>query len=184
MTATRGGDAATTNHNKGGCAVAPAAPAHPAERPARPTNARRGGKACAVAGCDRPAASRDWCKAHYDRWHRTGDVQADTPIRTGKPTPCRITGCGRPVNDLYTGLCEPHLHRRSLRPDIPIGAWAQDWWPGLPGNPWAGHRPCPECRSARWTMPRHGRWTDEPWVCIAPAHPTLFFNVATVTDAA
>lgn len=35
---------------------------------------------CSVASCDRPAYTRGWCKAHYKRWHKTGDVRADEPI--------------------------------------------------------------------------------------------------------
>ena len=37
---------------------------------------------CAVPDCAREAQRRGWCWAHYDRWKRTGDVQAWKPIRT------------------------------------------------------------------------------------------------------
>lgn len=36
---------------------------------------------CTVEGCDRPFYARGWCKAHYLRWHNTGDVQAAIPLR-------------------------------------------------------------------------------------------------------
>lgn len=36
---------------------------------------------CSVAGCGRPVVGRGWCQAHYGRWQRSGDVQADVPIR-------------------------------------------------------------------------------------------------------
>lgn len=42
-------------------------------------------KQCAVAGCARPLYARDWCKSHYARWERHGDVQAHVPIRTTPP---------------------------------------------------------------------------------------------------
>lgn len=35
---------------------------------------------CSVATCDRLAYGRGWCQAHYQRWRKTGDVQADKPI--------------------------------------------------------------------------------------------------------
>ena len=39
---------------------------------------RRG---CAVDGCDRTQVAQGWCKGHWQRWSRTGDVQADIPFR-------------------------------------------------------------------------------------------------------
>jgi hypothetical protein len=35
---------------------------------------------CSVALCERSAASRGWCHAHYMRWYETGDVRADEPL--------------------------------------------------------------------------------------------------------
>jgi hypothetical protein len=35
---------------------------------------------CLSFGCDRLAHSRGWCKAHYDRWYRHGDVRAAVPL--------------------------------------------------------------------------------------------------------
>ena len=37
-------------------------------------------RTCSVETCDRPAESRGWCNSHYERWRRTGDVQADRPM--------------------------------------------------------------------------------------------------------
>ena len=31
---------------------------------------------CSLDGCDRPAAKRGWCNAHYLRWRRHGDPLA------------------------------------------------------------------------------------------------------------
>ena len=28
---------------------------------------------CSIDGCERPAATRGWCNAHYIRWRRSGD---------------------------------------------------------------------------------------------------------------
>jgi hypothetical protein len=36
---------------------------------------------CKVPGCDRLSHSHGWCFAHYQRWWRTGDVQAHVPLR-------------------------------------------------------------------------------------------------------
>lgn len=38
--------------------------------------------ACSVITCDRPAASRGWCPAHYMRWYETGDARPDEPLKT------------------------------------------------------------------------------------------------------
>lgn len=35
---------------------------------------------CSVPGCARPTVGRGWCGSHYDRWRRTGDVRAETPV--------------------------------------------------------------------------------------------------------
>lgn len=35
---------------------------------------------CSVAGCTATPYARGWCNAHYARWRRTGDVQADRPV--------------------------------------------------------------------------------------------------------
>lgn len=39
---------------------------------------------CGVKDCGRKVHCAGWCKAHYFRWKRTGDLREDTPI--GKPT--------------------------------------------------------------------------------------------------
>lgn len=40
---------------------------------------------CEIDGCMREHHCNGWCKPHYDRWERTGSVQADKPIRTVLP---------------------------------------------------------------------------------------------------
>lgn len=32
------------------------------------------GRACSIEGCDKPARARGWCRTHYDRWWRNGDM--------------------------------------------------------------------------------------------------------------
>lgn len=35
---------------------------------------------CSAEGCERSAFTRGWCKAHYERWRRHGDVMAALPV--------------------------------------------------------------------------------------------------------
>lgn len=42
---------------------------------------------CAVPVCGRPVLARGWCSPHWARWSRTGDVQADLPVRVMGRTP-------------------------------------------------------------------------------------------------
>jgi hypothetical protein len=54
---------------------------------------------CAVDGCAQPARSRGWCRKHYHRWYRHGDVGVVRPggnrtVTTGVFT-CARQGCGQ-----------------------------------------------------------------------------------------
>lgn len=55
---------------------------------------------CSVEDCDNPVRTRRWCPAHYGRWHRTGDVSADIPIRRyrsrteSSPEEIALSHCG------------------------------------------------------------------------------------------
>lgn len=62
---------------------------------------------CSVPHCRRGAICRGWCKAHYSRWRKTGDVQADKPLapRDTQDT-CNGPGCSRWART--RGLCRPH----------------------------------------------------------------------------
>ena len=48
---------------------------------------------------------------------------------------------------------------------------------GQPGNPWAGHKICPDCGAHRWTMPFAGRLSDWEWVCLDPSHPQGYLRI-------
>lgn len=39
---------------------------------------------CAVSGCQRPRARREWCKLHYGRWLRSGDPNSTSRPEYGK----------------------------------------------------------------------------------------------------
>lgn len=73
---------------------------------------------CSVAGCDRPAAARGLCSAHYMRLRHHGDVQADVPIKPmmmhkiGEPPKsptCTVDGCEQ--NAHARGWCDMHYAR-------------------------------------------------------------------------
>lgn len=55
-------------------------------------------KVCSVEGCDRAVviASRGWCRAHYNRWWRDGDVRAETPLRVSSLRWGNACGRGHP----------------------------------------------------------------------------------------
>jgi len=38
---------------------------------------------CTVAGCGRKYYRREWCRPHWKRWDRTGDIAPDVPIGAG-----------------------------------------------------------------------------------------------------
>lgn len=67
-------------------------------------------RTCKIEGCQRPAASRGWCKSHHQRFLRHGDPQADKPLRPspGTRAGCFIEGCGRPHK--AHGLCKKHYN--------------------------------------------------------------------------
>lgn len=92
------------------------------------------GAGCTVEGCDRSHEARGWCRRHYARWRRTGDVQArttricETPEctdrryrrglcrahhqqwqRAGGGPRCDVDGCTRARRS--RGLCRAHYAR-------------------------------------------------------------------------
>lgn len=75
-------------------------------------NRKYGDESCAVYGCDRTVYCRTYCRAHYDRLIRFGDVMADKPLRItpGRMTgACSVDGCDRLVRG--RGFCQNHYNR-------------------------------------------------------------------------
>lgn len=79
-------------------------------------------RVCAVDGCDRQRQARDWCKSHWARWRRTGDVGTAFPEASLKQL-CSFADCGRVHYGL--GLCVAHWQQRhkgrpltSVRPRV------------------------------------------------------------------
>ncbi|MHB9861971.1 endonuclease VII domain-containing protein [Streptomyces sp. YIM S03343] len=81
-------------------------------------------KTCSVAMCNLPVYARTWCRSHYDRWKKTGDVQANVPIasRQKRTGTCRVEACDRPIE--ARRLCVGHLRREDkfgdVRADVPL----------------------------------------------------------------
>lgn len=78
------------------------------------------GSVCSIPTCPEPMHCRTWCKAHYSRWEKTGDVRADVPIRREpkpkplpkpKPEPrfCIAPGCDEP--HYIGGYCIRHNYQ-------------------------------------------------------------------------
>jgi hypothetical protein len=62
---------------------------------------------CSVEGCDRPAVGRGWCRSHYSRWQRHGDVQADVPLDLSHPKPWLVVHVERSLADYPTPTPQP-----------------------------------------------------------------------------
>lgn len=66
---------------------------------------------CAVEGCPNdaglPGSARGWCRSHYHRWYRYGDVLTDikrVPSYAGER--CAHPGCVKPARS--AGMCVNH----------------------------------------------------------------------------
>jgi hypothetical protein len=67
---------------------------------------------CAVESCaEKHIEARGWCKGHYSRWIRYGDVRAEVPLKKkGQPKPqCSADTCVNVV--VAKGLCATHRWR-------------------------------------------------------------------------
>jgi hypothetical protein len=70
---------------------------------------------CSVDQCDRVSRTRGWCPAHYARWRKCGDVQADIPVR-GTESLCSVDGCGHSIAS--RGWCNAHYQRWKRYGDV------------------------------------------------------------------
>ena len=132
------------------------------------------GSRCAAGCCTREVEARGLCHAHLQRLLRTGDAQADVPLRrkqrrpvrpgegpgaarpralpdsevaTGRAT-CSVDGCGR---QRHTGdLCRTHRVREQrwgdVTPDEPVRVRAGDGWLTH------GYRGVPVAEDDRWLV--------------------------------
>jgi hypothetical protein len=66
-------------------------------------------KICQVEGCELQAVSRDYCRRHYARWHKTGDPGPAGLKRLPDHAPCQVEGCDRP--NFANGYCDMHRWR-------------------------------------------------------------------------
>ncbi len=123
---------------------------------------KTGGKPCAVDGCPRNAYCKNWCKNHYERWRRYGDVRTDIPLPEEYPTVCVVDGCTK-TGTLRLGLCP--AHRQRLERTGATGSVELRHFSGLikPGEvcevqactrPMVGRRMC-KMHLSRWE--KHGR---------------------------
>lgn len=94
---------------------------------------------CGVKDCPNPHRARGYCNGHYQRWRKTGDVKADTPLSKshyGDSNPKWRGGkSGHPLYDIYydmVGRCTRDTHHHyldyggrgiSVHPE-----WAEDFW--------------------------------------------------------
>lgn len=99
-------------------------------------------KQCSIDGCGRDHFARGWCQRHYQRWTRTGDPQADRPIRNYGQRKCAVPNCNRRHDQ--NGYCMAHRRRWQRNgdpaPAQPIG-WSRQprrQWPATALFPYAG----------------------------------------------
>lgn len=66
------------------------------------------GAVCTVENCVKTPVGRGLCRAHYDRWRRTGSPwrSSDVPLPA-----CLHPGCGRAVDHHNARYCNRHAQR-------------------------------------------------------------------------
>lgn len=97
-----------------------------------------GNATCSIEGCNIPRARQTgWCRAHHERWRKTGDVQAHFPLK-GRPRPetCILENCD--AASYQRMWCQPH-YRRWKEYGNPLGISPQQpcaWPEGCPEVVW------------------------------------------------
>lgn len=67
-------------------------------------------RTCSVKDCDKPHSARGWCRPHYQRWRKYGDVLADEPfMERGKYDTCTVDKCERSPH--ARSWCKKHYAR-------------------------------------------------------------------------
>lgn len=81
-------------------------------------------RTCSVDGCERTHEARGWCNLHYQRWKKTGDVGAASPLVVRSDAAgarCSEEGCLREAR--ARGMCANHNHK-TRRHGSPEGKWS------------------------------------------------------------
>lgn len=78
-------------------------------------------RTCSVLNCTHPTHSRGWCRTHYNRWHKFGDVLADKPVNVRREPPkpeerCEVPTCERAM--AHRPWCQPHHNRWLATGDV------------------------------------------------------------------
>ena len=82
-------------------------------------------RTCSVEDCEKPACVRGWCRAHYERWRRRGDVSPETPLRPRMwELDCSVDGCDHPAR--LRGWCNAHYQRWRVHGDPTAGGRLRD----------------------------------------------------------
>jgi len=106
---------------------------------------------CSVVGCERPAEARGWCKQHYKRWLRTGEVGPAQFKAKNPGSICSVEGCNRPAK--VRGWCPLHYSRwRKL--GSPVAPLAKNPRMGICGVGGCGQRDV----SRGWCSGHYRRW--------------------------
>lgn len=72
---------------------------------------------CSIDECERPVLvkSRGWCRMHYLRWRKTGDLGPAQSLKLKNGSECAVDGCvGQPRK---RGMCDMHYRRRRIHGD-------------------------------------------------------------------
>jgi hypothetical protein len=100
---------------------------------------------CSIPGCGHPPLTRGWCNGHYRRWLRTGDVQADVPLKEtqSREGHCEGPECDRPIYALR--LCKGHYEQPGNGEGLTV----------IPSKGPLPEVPCdfPDCPNTRKTRP-------------------------------